>query len=118
MEARGITGEWAVSHTEHDAGKFRLHTAGSIRAVVDRLEDASSHVGKDKMKELQTTLGFHHAPGSVLFQEHTRSLLCPTTKLRFDWMHTNFCLGDLLSARGTALQSNAESKAFYICFVP
>ena len=112
MEARGITGEWACSHTEHDAGKFRLHTADSIRAVVDRLAEASSHVGKDKLKELQTNLGFHHAPGSVLFQEHTRSLLCPTTKLRFGWMHILFVSGIFALHVGLLFKAMQKEKRF------
>ena len=112
MEARGINHDLAVSHTEHDAARFVLHTPASIGAIVDRLEEASSRLGKDKFKELQTTLGFHHSPGSVLHQEHTRSLLCPTTKLRFDWMHIIFVSGIFSVHVGLLFKAMQKAKRF------
>ena len=93
MKARGINGNWAISHTEHDHTRFKRHTSATIAEVVNRLTEASTTLGKGAFKELQTRLGFHFAVGSVLYDAYTRKLLDPTVHCIFDWMHVIFVGG-------------------------
>ena len=84
---------WSVLHTSHEIHRFTLHTASTLRLIVDRLRTAQAAMGPGELKELQTRLGFKFAPHSILFDEHLFPLMELAGHAIADWMHVFFVGG-------------------------
>ena len=96
------TDPWVALHTEPDASKFVMHTAGTINSVVKRLRGLASAVKdgepcKGQLKDAQTNLGFSHNDFAILFDDFLRPKMLPHKIVCYDWMHV-WCVSGILPA--------------------
>ena len=80
-------------HTCSDVRKLKLHTIGTIKAIVKRLRDAAATMTKTNLAELEVRLGWNYAPHSLVFQPGGLLLCDPTQCVVWDWMHVFFVSG-------------------------
>ena len=115
-ERRSVHGsDWAVLHTEANSGKFILHTAGSITAIINRLSDVAAAVQrgepmKTELKELQTSHGFTYNANAVLFDKFLRLLAQPGGVVCWDWMHVFLVSGIWQNHAGRFSNSGTTSR--------
>ena len=80
---------WAVFHQHHDHGALKLHTKGTITRVLARL---GAPMTKTALHELETNLGWNHAPYGIMHRP-MRDAINPVDHALFDWMHVFFVHG-------------------------
>ena len=110
--ARDATGV-AQHHVIHDVSKLKLHTKDTIEAIIRRLEADHNTLNQREFAELQTTLGWNYAPGSIMFNEVTRSLIDPTSTTTYDWMHIIFVHGIFGANMGQVMLKLKEQGVTY-----
>lgn len=71
----------------------RLHSNHSILGIVDHLARQSRLLGVGRFRELQTELGFKHAPTGILSSPVLRKYMSITSAVTFDYLHVVLVCG-------------------------
>ena len=86
-------------HVFTDVAKFRRITPAVMKAVVTRLESAST----DNLPSLERGLGCKLQPRGIMFNDRSRLRMCPSSEVSYDWAHIflvngiwNACAGFML----------------------
>ena len=82
-----------VHHTCLDETKFLQHTRESLAECVAHLAMQSGRLNKGQFDDLQTRLGFNHAPSGMLACRELMEVLDVPKAVCFDYMHVYFVSG-------------------------
>ena len=99
-----------VHHTCWDETKFLQHDRASLAECVSYLADQSVRLNKGQFQELQTRLGFNHAPTGVLSCAQLMAVLDVPKAICYDYMHV-YCVAGLFHHEvNTLLQVLSKKK--------
>ena len=102
-----LAGGGLLPFTSTDTTTWKLHTDASIRALVEKLRNASTHMGNPAFKELQTIHGWTHNPWNILADASLKYKAAST--MIFDWMHV-WCIDGVFARSFNSLMDEIHKK--------